>query len=91
MYYCYILRSLKSNFFYIDSTDDIDRGVSMHNRARVVSTTPHLPWELVWYQGFDTEKEACDFERYLKSYNGRGYVYKDLFPEIFHNSRVFES
>ena len=90
MHYCYILYSLKSNIFYIDSDSDLENGVMMHNRARVVSTKPHLPWELVWYEAFETEKEARDFACYLKSSTGRGYAYKRLLSIIFPN-KVLES
>lgn len=44
----------------------------------VKSTKPHLPWELVWYAAFSTEKEARDFERYLKSGAGKAFAYKRL-------------
>lgn len=90
MYYCYILYSTKSDFFYIDSSDDLENGVMMHNRARVVSTKPHLPWELVWHEAFETEKEARDFARYLKSNTSRGYAYKNLLSVLFPD-RVMES
>ncbi|MCU0653657.1 MAG: GIY-YIG nuclease family protein [Candidatus Pacebacteria bacterium] len=91
MHYCYILYSLKSGIFYIDHTGDLEREVVLHNRAKIVSTGPHLPWELVWHESFDTEKKAHDCARYLKSHNGREYVYKRLLSMIFPQNKVMES
>lgn len=92
MHYCCILYSLKSNIFYIDTVNDIDNGLMMHNRSRIVSTKPHIPWELVWSESFATEKEAREFEYYLKSRSGTEFVYKKLISMVFHNNRnVMES
>lgn len=37
-----------------------------------------MPWKLVWYGAFTTEKEARDFELYLKSGAGKAFAYKHL-------------
>jgi len=47
-----------------------------HNNGRVKATKPHVPWKLAWYGVFGTEKEARDFERYLKSGSGKAFAYK---------------
>jgi hypothetical protein len=48
----------------------------LHNNGEVKSTKPHIPWKLVWYGGFSTEKEARDFELYLKTGSGKSFAYK---------------
>jgi len=50
----------------------------LHNEGRVKSTAPYIPWKIVWYAAFVTEKEARDFERYLKSGSGKSLAYKRL-------------
>jgi hypothetical protein len=35
-----------------------------------------MPWRIVWCAGFATEKEARDFELYLKSGAGKAFAYK---------------
>lgn len=45
------------------------------------STKPHMPWNLVWYARFVTEKEARDFEQYLKHGSGKAFAYKRLVRE----------
>ncbi len=56
MYYCYILLSLKSHIFYYGSTKNLKTRIKFHNDGKVKSTKPHLPWKLVWYGAFETEK-----------------------------------
>jgi len=81
MFYCYILLSSKSHIFYYGSAKDLKSRVSLHNAGKVESTKPHCPWELIWYGAFQTEKEARDFERYLKTGSGKAFAYKRLISE----------
>jgi predicted GIY-YIG superfamily endonuclease len=78
MYYCYILLSSKSHIFYFGSTNDLESRLKLHNSGEVKSTKSYLPWKLVWYGVFATEKEARDFERYLKTGSGKAFAYKRL-------------
>lgn len=78
MYYSYILLSSKSHLFYFGSTNDLHLRLKQHDSGLVKSTKPHLPWKLVWYGAFLTEKEARDFERYLKTGAGKAFAYKRL-------------
>lgn len=87
MHYCYILYSLKTEIFYIDTASDLERAVSMHNNARITSTKPHLPWELVWQEEFATEVEAAGCARYLRSIRGTEFNYKKLLELAFGASR----
>jgi putative endonuclease len=78
MYYTYILISEKSHIFYFGSTNDLKSRFTLHNKGEVKSTKPHIPWRLVWYCGFETERQARDFELYLKSGSGKAFAYKRL-------------
>lgn len=78
MYYCYILLSSKSHIFYFGSTVNLEKRLLLHNEGKVRSTEPHIPWNLVWYGAFKTEREARDFELYLKSGSGKAFAYKRL-------------
>ncbi len=78
MHYAYILLSTKSNIFYFGSTNDLRARLIYHNSGFSFATKPHLPWKLVWYAGFQTKKEAENFERYLKSGSGKAFAYKRL-------------
>jgi len=76
MYYCYILSS-KSRF-YFGSTNNLKARILLHNKGKVRSTKYGIPWKLVWCGAFETEKEARDFELYLKSGSGKAFAYKRL-------------
>lgn len=78
MYYCYILLSSKSHIFYFGSAKDLKIRLEQHNNGKVKSTKPHIPWKLVWCGAFETEKQARDFELYLKSGSGKAFAYKRL-------------
>ena len=54
--------------------------VELHNSGKVKSTKPHIPWDIIWYGSFKTEKEARDFEIYLKTGSGKAFAYKRLIP-----------
>lgn len=76
MHYSYILLSSTSHTFYFGSTNDLRLRLSLHNSGKVRSTKPHVPWKLVWYGAFSTEKEARSFEIYLKTGSGKAFAYK---------------
>ncbi len=80
MHYCYILLSSKSHKFYFGSANNLKERIKLHNFGRVKSTKPYMPWKLIWYGAFFTEKEARDFEFYLKSGPGKSFAYKRLVP-----------
>ena len=50
----------------------------LHNNGEVKSTKSGIPWKLVWYGGFETEKQARDFELYFKTGSGKAFAYKRL-------------
>lgn len=79
-YYTYILLSSKSHIFYFGSTNDISARIKLHNSGQVFSTKPYTPWKLAWCGIFSTEKEARDFELYLKTGSGKAFAYKRLIP-----------
>jgi predicted GIY-YIG superfamily endonuclease len=92
MHYTYILLSSKSHIFYFGSTNDLVGRLKLHNSRKVLSTKSHLPWKLVWYGAFETEKQARDFEAYLKNGSGKAFAYKRLISvalaKDFENGRM---
>lgn len=92
MYYTYILLSSKSHIFYFGSTNNLKERLLLHNSEKAISTKPHTPWRLVWYCAFETEKQARDFELYLKTGSGKSFAYKRLISVAlardFENGRI---
>lgn len=87
MYYTYILRSSKSRIFYYGWTKNLRKRFEEHNNGLSTATKPHLPWKLVFYAAFETEKQAKDFELYLKSGSGKAFAYKRLVNEALKKDR----
>jgi predicted GIY-YIG superfamily endonuclease len=54
------------------------RWTGTHNDGDVTHTSKYLPWRLKPYLGFSDEKQAFQFERYLKSASGRAFANKRL-------------
>ena len=95
MFYAYILLRSKSHIFYFGSAKNLKERFILHNSGKIKSTKPHIPWKLVWYGGFSAEKEARDFELYLKTGSGKAFAYKRLISvalvEDFSNGRKSRS
>ena len=72
----YILRSLKSNRFYIGSAADVDKRIDEHNRGRVKSTKAFIPFELVFKQEYETYTQARSVEVRLKKYKRKDFLDK---------------
>ncbi len=79
MYYTYILRNYKTSRYYIGYTHDLKNRLKEHLRGNVQSTKSDVHYELEWYCAFKTEKQAVDFEKYLKSGSGIAFMKKRFF------------
>jgi predicted GIY-YIG superfamily endonuclease len=51
----------------------------MHLIGKVRSTKSDLHYQLEWYCAFQTEKQAINFERYLKTGSGIAFMKKRFF------------
>jgi len=69
MYYTYLLKSKKNNQLYIGSTNDLRKRIEDHNKGKVFSTARYLPWRILYYEAYNSEKLARIREKRLK-YNG---------------------
>lgn len=65
-WYVYIIKSLNKNWYYVGSTNSLDRRLVEHNQGKVLSTKSYIPFELVWKENFPSEKEARLYEKLLK-------------------------
>jgi len=71
MYYVYILYSKKLDKKYIGSTSDLKERIKRHNSERSEFTSKGIPWKLLYYEAFISEKDARIEEKFLKSGKGR--------------------
>jgi putative endonuclease len=66
MYYVYLIKSLKENFFYVGSTDDLKRRFSEHNNRKNLATKHYAPFKLIYYEAYRSKKDALIRENKLK-------------------------
>ena len=78
MKYVYILESLDLAHFYVGITDDLRARLTKHNAGEVPHTSKFKPWRVKTYVAFSDERQAVEFEKYLKSGSGRAFAKKRL-------------
>ena len=72
MFYVYILQSTKNpERFYVGCTSDLKKRVQDHNSGYSTHTKKFAPWSIRSYVAFDTKEKAENFEKFLKTGNGR--------------------
>jgi len=67
MFYCYVLRSLKTGRRYVGSCEDLGERIRRHNAGESKATKNGAPWVLVHSESFLTRSEAAERERYYKT------------------------
>jgi putative endonuclease len=80
MFYAYILKSVKNNYFYKGHCQDLAKRIIQHNSGMTESIKPNIPFELLYYEEYETEQEAIAREKYFKSSAGRRFLKKKLSP-----------
>lgn len=77
MYFCvYILKSEKTNGYYIGSTNNIERRIREHNKGKSRYTKGKGPWIILYREGFNSLREARLREQQIKSWKKRVAIEK---------------
>jgi putative endonuclease len=71
MFYVYVIYSSKFNKYYTGFTQNIEQRLKEHNRGKTKSTKAFVPWELLFFEPYETRNEARQKEKYYKSGVGR--------------------
>ena len=71
MYFVYIIYSEKIDKYYIGYTSDLHNRVRRHNANSKGFTNTGKPWTLVYFEQFDSKKEAANREKYLKAWKSK--------------------
>ena len=75
MFYTYVLYSKNYNKIYIGFTSNIDGRLAAHNHISNKGwTKSFMPWDILFYETFETKVEATKREKELKSSRGRAYI-----------------
>jgi putative endonuclease len=73
-YFVYILKSLKYKQRYIGLTKDLSIRLKEHNSGFTRSTKPYIPWEVLFFEEFNSFEEARNKEKYYKTAAGRRFL-----------------
>ncbi len=88
MYYVYVLKSEMDGMFYTGFTADLKRRLSEHKSGQSISTSLRRPFKLIYYEVCFDRDDALRREKYLKSGNGKIYLYKRLFNYLAHTKLI---
>jgi putative endonuclease len=74
MFKTYILQSLNDGSFYYGHSKDLNQRLISHNRGKVRSTKARRPWEVYYFEEFETKSQAYRRELFFKSIEGYKYL-----------------
>jgi putative endonuclease len=80
-YYIYILKSLKSEKYYVGYTTNITLRLEQHNKQEYFNTYTSIyrPWQLeALFFVSEIEKEAIQIERFIKKQKNKNLILKLL-------------
>ncbi len=78
MFFAYVLKSIRHNYYYKGHCEDLEKRLAQHNSGVTRSTRPYIPFNLVYSEQFRTREEAIAKEKYFKSAAGRRFLKKIL-------------
>ena len=75
MIYVYYLQSiLHPNKTYVGFTQNVEHRLLEHNSGKSIYTAQFSPWKIIGLFGFNEEKKARIFEKYLKTNAGKIFL-----------------
>ncbi len=63
MCYVYVLKSEKDQNLHIGSTNDLEKRFNEHNAGIVFSTKTRVPFDLIYYEAYKSERDARNREK----------------------------
>jgi len=80
VFYTYVLISKRDGSFYIGSTTNLQRRLLEHNSGKSPYTSKKKPWDIFYFEEFNTKRESLQREKFLKKQRNRdfylGLVYR---------------
>lgn len=77
-YYVYVLKNSYNTQLYKGITNNLDRRIKEHNQGKNKYTAQYMPWEMVYFETFESLAEARRRELFLKSGDGREFLKRKL-------------
>ncbi len=67
MAFVYLLKSLKEDWVYVGSTNNLVKRLEQHNRGEARSTKFRAPYKLIYFEEFDKISSARAREKEIKT------------------------
>jgi len=80
MFYVYVLKSKKDLNLYIGYTSDLRKRLKEHNEGKNLSTRNRFPFRLVYYEAYESKKDAMVRELKLKKFKNSYTELKKRLP-----------
>ena len=74
MFYAHVVRSLNFDFVYKGHCENLEARLSQHNAGMTISIKKYVPFEVVYFEQFETREEAITREKYFKTAAGRRFL-----------------
>jgi len=81
-YHTYILKSKIKDRFYIGSCENMDTKLEKHNSGNSRSTKAYIPWEIIYFEIFNSKTKALKREYALKKIKNKKTLLKIINKEI---------
>jgi putative endonuclease len=78
MFYAYVLKSINHDYFYKGHCSNLEKRLKEHNAGMTASIRPYLPFRIIYFETFLTEKEAISREKFFKTSAGRRFLKSKL-------------
>jgi len=72
----YIIQSLIDNSYYIGYTNNLEKRIFQHNKAKTGYTSKKSPWILVYSESFEIKSLAIKREQFLKNQKSSDFIKK---------------
>jgi len=76
MFFAYVLKSINHEYYYKGHCENLERRLNQHNSGMTESIRPYIPFSLIYFEEFETEKQAIEREKYFKTSAGRRFLKK---------------
>ncbi len=67
MFYAYVLKSVKHDYFYKGHCENLQTRMAEHNAGMTTSIKPYIPFEIVYFEEFNTREELLTGEDVVRS------------------------
>ena len=78
MFFAYVVRSISTGYLYKGHCENLEERLKQHNSRMTESIRKYIPFEMVYFESFETRGEAIVREKYFKSAAGRRFLKSKL-------------